>query len=312
MGLTSRQLYYFVAIVKAGSLTHAAGLLHVAPTALSLQIKAMEDDFAVTLLRRHSRGIEVTPAGADLFARAQEIVARFEAAEAALRGAGAVMPRLIRLGAPPAIARLIGADAVFGAAARFPGVTFDLIQNWSATLERQLRLDELDVVIGYGLETDDTISAVPLHDDELVFAAAPALAGGAAPITLAAALTRDLVFYGANSVGWRATCAAAAEAGLTPPRENQVGSIELWRAMLCRGLGCTITSFAAISDEVARGEIAVRAITEPVIRRQIVIAFRPGLAGSAWTADYRVFIAELIKSAQSRLKDPAGLPAVPA
>lgn len=301
MGLTLRQLYYFVAIVKAGSLTKAAGVLHVAPTALSLQIKAMEEDFSVTLLRRHSRGIDVTLAGEDLYTRAQGIIALVETTEAAMRGAKAAMPRCLRLGAPPAIARLIGADAVYGAQERFPGVTIDLFQDWSSLLERKLRLDELDVVVGYGLQSDDTILAIPLQEDEMVFAAAPKIAGGTRPIALAEALAKGLVFYGADSVGWRATVEAAMQAHLPPPPEVHVNSIDLWRAMLCRGMGSTITSFNAIADEHARGQIVVRAIADYPIRRHIATAYRLDTGAREWAVAFSGFIGELISAAQSKL-----------
>jgi DNA-binding transcriptional LysR family regulator len=63
-----RQLKYFVTVVEAGNMTRAAEQLHVAQTALGMQIRQMEEDLGVALLVRHSRGVEPTKAGSLLHA----------------------------------------------------------------------------------------------------------------------------------------------------------------------------------------------------------------------------------------------------
>ncbi len=294
MHLTLRQLQYFVATAKAGSITRAAELMHVAPTALSLQIKAIEDRFGIVLLDRHSRGITMTPRGADLFERAQAIILQVRDAEAALSNGAQEMPRLIRLGAPPAIARLIGTEAVLGVAGRFPNLTIDVLQGWSASLQDRLRNGELDVIVGFDLMSDEKIRAVQIHEEEFVVAGAPGVAGPAEPISLAEVVAAKLVFYGAKSVGWRSVCEAAALAGLAAPRESQVGSIDVWRGILCKGAGCTITSFTAIAEEHARGQIIARPIIGRPIRRQIGIAFRTADDKADWQDSFCAFIEELI------------------
>ena len=69
-----RQLKYFVGVVDAGNMTRAADQLHVAQTALGAQIKQLEDDLGVSLLVRHSRGVDATKSGRRLYDRAVEIL----------------------------------------------------------------------------------------------------------------------------------------------------------------------------------------------------------------------------------------------
>ncbi|HEX2632613.1 MAG TPA: LysR family transcriptional regulator, partial [Bradyrhizobium sp.] len=45
-----RQLRYFVAVVEAANMTRAAEQLHVAQTALGMQIRQLEEDLGVALL----------------------------------------------------------------------------------------------------------------------------------------------------------------------------------------------------------------------------------------------------------------------
>lgn len=107
-----QQLKYFVEVVEAGSITRAAERLHVTSNSPHLQVKEVEDQFNVNLLRRHSRGIEMTPQGADLYERALKILSLVDEASQAL--AGDVPDANLRLGAPPSISRLIGVEAMFG------------------------------------------------------------------------------------------------------------------------------------------------------------------------------------------------------
>ena len=73
-----RQLKYFVSVVEAGNMTRAAEQLHVAQTALGMQIRQMEEDLGVALLTRHSRGVEPTKAGTILHARAVAVLKSVE------------------------------------------------------------------------------------------------------------------------------------------------------------------------------------------------------------------------------------------
>ena len=79
-----RDLRYFVAVAEAGSFTAAAERLYVSQPALSKQVRALEKGLGHLLLCRDSRGICLTPAGADFLPRARELVERWETAVAVL------------------------------------------------------------------------------------------------------------------------------------------------------------------------------------------------------------------------------------
>jgi DNA-binding transcriptional LysR family regulator len=81
---------YFVAVAEHGNFTRAADELHVAQQAVSQQIRSLEATLAVTLLRRSSRKVELTPAGAVFLADAKRVLAASDRAvrrvQAAARG----------------------------------------------------------------------------------------------------------------------------------------------------------------------------------------------------------------------------------
>lgn len=261
MALTLRQLRYFVSIVEAGSLAAASARLNVAHTALSLQVRGMEDFLGVTLLERHSRGVRATPEGEELEQRARQILALVEDAERCMRRTGRPPEcRVLRVGTPPAVARVLGAEVILAVAGQFPQIALHLIEGWSGDLQARLLQGDLDMMIGYFVTPIPELSHLALFDESFVFAAAPELAAGRRPISVAEALSHELVFYGARSISWQVAHGAAQRLGLSVRVLRECESIEVWRSFLVRGLGSAITPFGAIAEEFHKGALVVREI----------------------------------------------------
>lgn len=58
-----RQIEYFQAVIETGTFYEAAEQCHVSQSAVSQQIKKLEEELAVKLLTRHNRTFSLTPAG---------------------------------------------------------------------------------------------------------------------------------------------------------------------------------------------------------------------------------------------------------
>ena len=69
-----RQLLYFKTIVEEGTISKAAIALHMAQPPLSMQLKSLEDELGVTLLRRLPRRVELTQEGRLFYKRALQIL----------------------------------------------------------------------------------------------------------------------------------------------------------------------------------------------------------------------------------------------
>ena len=84
MDVHLRQLRYFAAVAEEGNFGRAAARLHVTQPTLSQQIAALERHLRTRLLDRDHGGVRVTPAGARLLAASRELLASWQAAEAAI------------------------------------------------------------------------------------------------------------------------------------------------------------------------------------------------------------------------------------
>ncbi len=79
------KLRIFHAVADAGSLTHAGDTLHLSQSAVSRQIRALEESLNAVLFHRHARGLILTEQGELLFDATSAMVRRLDTAEARIR-----------------------------------------------------------------------------------------------------------------------------------------------------------------------------------------------------------------------------------
>jgi DNA-binding transcriptional LysR family regulator len=90
-----RRLEYVAAVARHGSFTRAAEELWITQSALSQQVRRLESEVGVALLRRTPRGAALSPAGEALLPRAEAVLAEIAAARAELdRHAGVTRGRV--------------------------------------------------------------------------------------------------------------------------------------------------------------------------------------------------------------------------
>ena len=79
------KLRIFHAVADAGSLTHAGEVLYLSQSAVSRQIRALEESLNTKLFRRHARGLILTEQGEILFEATRSVSKRLEATAARIR-----------------------------------------------------------------------------------------------------------------------------------------------------------------------------------------------------------------------------------
>lgn len=169
--LTHRQLRYFVEIVDAGGFSQAAERLFIAQSALSRQVRDMEQTLQVTLLEREARPLAMTAAGRSLYADARRILAALESAAAnavhAQRGTEGTLRLLhsssVSLGAPI----LAALRAHTG---QHPGVGIEVSQAASEQQAEDVREGRADVGLARAplLRRHDGVHYQPLYEEPLM------------------------------------------------------------------------------------------------------------------------------------------------
>ena len=172
MHIDFRHLRTVRAIHQAGGLARAAEILHITQSALSHQIKGLEDQAGVELFVRRSKPLKLSAAGHRLLRVAERVLPEIEALEEEFSG--------VRDGSAGRLHIAIECHACFDwlipVLERFrrawtdvdvdirPGLAFDALPA--------LRKEEIDLVISSDPEEMPGIAFKPLFDYEPVFLAA--------------------------------------------------------------------------------------------------------------------------------------------
>jgi LysR family transcriptional activator of nhaA len=105
MRLNYHHLHYFWAVAKDGNLTRTAARLHVSQSALSSQIKALEEDLGQTLFLRAGRSLELTEAGRLALTYAETIFAAGNELSALMKDGEFRKRQTVRIGAVATLSR---------------------------------------------------------------------------------------------------------------------------------------------------------------------------------------------------------------
>lgn len=103
--LNYHHLRYFHAIVREGTLTAAAERLNVAQSALSVQLKQLEQNLGVPLFERKHKSLQLTEEGRIVYNYAQTIFQAGEEMMATLQNSGDRYKEVLRVGAVATLSR---------------------------------------------------------------------------------------------------------------------------------------------------------------------------------------------------------------
>lgn len=174
--ISTRQLRYFVEIVDSGSFSAAAERLFVAQSALSRQIKALENQLQTPLFERTARQPRLTAAGEAFYPRARNLLGELLKASEMATQVGNGQLGTLRLShsstVPMSGALLQGISTWLE---RCPGVSMDI-----AKLSSEAQLEEIaDGRLDVGLlrlpvlRQREGVRVVPLYNEPLVLAVPP-------------------------------------------------------------------------------------------------------------------------------------------
>lgn len=138
------KLRIFHAVADAGSLTHAGDSLHLSQSAVSRQIRALEESLGTTLFHRHARGLILTEQGELLFDATSAMAKRLDTAAARIRDSEEEVFGVLKVTATTGFGSLWLAPRLTKLYERFPDLTIDLMLE-ERVLDLPMR--EADVAI---------------------------------------------------------------------------------------------------------------------------------------------------------------------
>ena len=271
-----RRLRSFQEVAAAGSLSHAADRLRLAQPALSRQISLLEHEVGAALFTRHGRGMQLTQAGVILLARIEGPLRQLEGAAAEVRTLSGVISGQVAIGMMPTVAEVVAGDLMQQVTEMYPEVALRIVEGYDGHLMEWVQRGAIDATLVYGPAVDLHLRVRPLFTEELRLVGRPGTLTEAS-VTLVEAAKRPLTLP-SQVHGLRKVVEAAAQtAHITLSVRFEVDSYALLKDIASRGLGCAILPRSCIARAEAEGRL-VSASLRPPLKRQVVLALRPGPA----------------------------------
>lgn len=277
-----RRLSYFIRIAEDGSLTKAAGKLRVAQSALSRQMRLLEDELGVALFDRTARGMRLTAAGERLRGSVAGPLREMELALQNIRSMSSAIEATLVLGMPPSLADVVAQSSAIDLHGAFANVRFSLVEGPTGALIDWLNRGMVDFAV-----LEETARNHQLREQRIV----------SLPLTLAGPCDSSLppdrvmafpevlrlpLILPSHHLGIRAAindAAIRAQANIVTTLEAD--SARLIKDLVQSGMGYSILPSAYFDREVQDGSMQRWAIDEPSLAIDLFLCSRKGSQNSA-------------------------------
>lgn len=257
--LTSLQL--FVAVCELGSIGRAAEREFIAASAISKRLSDLEAALHTPLLYRHTRGVDLTPAGESLLHHARTVLYSLEKMQGELSEYADGVRGHVRVHANiSAIVQYLPEDlGVF--TREHEAIKIDLEEHLSSEVLRAVQEGAADLGICHASDGSHELQALPYRQDRLalVVPAGHVLAKKGPAIDFVSTLDFDHVGLHTNSSIYVAMHQAATDAGRGIKLRIHVTGLDAMCRMIENGLGIGVMPLRAF--ELMQGGIGGKLVS---------------------------------------------------
>lgn len=166
--VTLTQLRYFVEAASRLSMTEAAARLHVAQSAVSSAVAALERQLGTQLfIRKHSKGLLLTPAGREFLRDARSVLDHLGEVLISARGDGDTVRGTVRLAMMVTLMPFVLPALLTDLRGRYPDLDVIVTETEPSSVGEALCDGSVDLAIGYDLLLNEDL------DHEVVAEAPP-------------------------------------------------------------------------------------------------------------------------------------------
>lgn len=266
----------FCTVARQPNLRAAAEALHLTHSAISQQIKLLEDQLGTLLFDRRGRRLVLNAAGEALLEAAEPALARIHQGAAAARAAGGLGAETLRLSSIPSFAQRWLLPRMARWRQQHPAIVLELHASQQLV---DLARDGFHAAVRQGSGPWKGLQAEPLFDSPLVAVGAPAAAERLQGRGVAALADEPLL---GDAAIWSRWFALAGHSAVPRPVAsfNDAG---LMLQAAEQGLGITLARDLLVADALREGRLcrlsALSLVDETV--QPLWLVYPPALAGSA-------------------------------
>ena len=298
-----RAIQIFVVVAENSSFRKAAEALHRSQSAVSTQIKLLEEQIGVSLFHRTTRRVQLTVQGEQLLGHAQRAVASIEQGLSEIREAANVQSGHITMGCVPSVAATVLPDVLVEFKRKRGGIRLDLRELASQQLLEAIASQEISFGIGPDVDQAGDFDFAPIGR-EPIYALLPQ--GLWKPentgITLAELATMPVVLASASAALRNSLNRELISQGLEIANAFEVIQVQTMLAFAKAGLGVAILPKIMIPKPLDK-MLQALPIVDPVLERTLCLITLKGNSLSPAALELSALIVDRFRDALG--SDPA-------
>ncbi len=270
-------LKVFCDIIESGSFSYAASQNFVTQSAVSQQVRSLEDKYDCRLIERGRAGVKPTAAGQIVYTAGKEIVRRFLEFENRLREIGSVVAGSIRVGTVYSVGLHELPRYLSEFLRHYPAVNVHLEYLRSNKIYEDLIEGKIDLgVVAYPAKRSQ-IMTIPFRQDELVLIVPPDnLLAKNIKVSFHQLDGQKFVGYERDMPTRKATDRILRSHGVKVQYALEFDNIETIKRAVEIGLGVAIVPHLTVEHEIERGSLKVLEFEEGTFIRPVAIIHKRG------------------------------------
>jgi DNA-binding transcriptional LysR family regulator len=252
-----RQMEMFRAVAEERSFTRAGQRLHVSQSAVSRQVKLLEDELGETLLHRRGRRVTLTPSGELVLAASNRVIRDLQEVVSQISEARQLQRGTLRVGGGMTVCLYVFPRLLRALGRQHPEIDFRVVSGTSEQVLDRIHKHDVDLglltlpIVGRDLEV------IPVLKEEMVVVTGRGHVLTRRRLVDAEELGRyPMILYEAGSNTRKAVDGLFVEAGVAADVAMETENVEIIKAMVASGIGVTVIPYSAVAREVRAGRFA--------------------------------------------------------
>src|ERR1700754_529440 len=148
--IESSAVRYFRAVTESGSIKRAATSLRIAPSAISRQMQAIEEELSVKIFERNARGMVLTDAGHLLYRYAVENRNQLDGIRVKVQEFDALRRGQVKIATVEGMLANFLSNFVVDLASDYPGILISITMLGSRAVAEMVSRNEVDIGLVFG------------------------------------------------------------------------------------------------------------------------------------------------------------------
>ena len=268
------QLVTFLEVAKLGSFSRAGQKVFRSQSAVSAQIRQMEQEYGDRLLDRSGKDVTLTPAGRVLFAYAERLLQMRDESLLAVADQGSTPRGTLLIGANEATCLYVLPDVFAKYCSLYPGVQISIYRNFSYKIIEKLENGTINVGIVTMPVKSASLKAHAIFRDQLMLMVSPQNPLAKLDVVPVSEIAKQPLLLPKTGFSRRLMDKLFRPYASHLQVRMELPSVGMIKSFVAAGLGVSLISASFARDQVLAGRVKLIPIKDEELWRELGLAYR--------------------------------------